>query len=99
MNGFNLQWTEEILSNVSRMAGAAFSIEEIAEVLEIEPSIIKLTYMDKESQFYKAYRKGFLARELELRERIFKDARNGSSPAQAQALKLLEQAKISIFLQ
>jgi hypothetical protein len=98
MDGFNLQWTEKMLNSIERMAAAAFSIEEIAEVLEIDYWKVKIMYAERSSHFYKAYRKGFLARELEVRERIFKDARNGSSPAQAQAIKLLEQAKISAFL-
>lgn len=84
------EWTSEQLDAVTRMAAAAFSIAEIADVLERPAITIKLELNSQEGAVYKAYRKGYLSRQLELRERIFKDARNGSSPAQTIAYKLLE---------
>lgn len=69
---------------IERMAGAGFTGEEIAEVLEVSVSLTE------DEDFKKAFRKGYLTRQLELRERIFKDAKNGSSPAQAMAKKILD---------
>jgi hypothetical protein len=82
------------LDKVKRMAAAAFSIAEIADVLELPVKDIKVAMNDEESPLFKAYRSGYLTRQLELRERIFKDARNGSSPAQTIAHKLLEDVII-----
>lgn len=82
--------TPGMREQVERMAAAAFSLEEIAEVCEIP-----VTWLSEEgSEWRKAYRTGYLRRQLELRERIFKDARNGSSPAQTIAYKLLEDVNL-----
>lgn len=69
---------------IERLAACGFTMNEVAEVLEIKPSELA------NDASRKAYRKGFLTRQLELRERIFKDAKNGSSPAQTLAKKILD---------
>lgn len=90
-----MQLTEEILINTERMAAAAFNLQDIADIFEVDVTLLH-SYMDfPDHPFRKAYRKGFLQRQLELRERIFKDAKNGSSPAQTIANKLLTEAIIS----
>ncbi len=89
-----MQWTEDQLISIERMAGAAFCIEDIAEVLEVDAKKLYPLLEDKEDVFRKAYRKGFLQRQLEVRERIFKDAKHGSSPAQNLANKMLDDALI-----
>lgn len=86
--------TPEILTNVERMAAAAFSAEEIAEVMELPEEELKSAILMPGSVWRKAYNTGYLRRQLELRERIFKDAKNGSSPAQTIAHKLLEDVAI-----
>lgn len=82
------------LEKVKRMAAAAFSYEEISTVLELDATTFRANMQDG-SPIYNAYRSGLLSRQLELRERIFKDAKNGSSPAQAMAYKLLNDAEIN----
>jgi hypothetical protein len=94
MDGSTLQWTEEMLISIERMAGAAFSFEEMADVLEIEQRAFFIAMREEGHPVQKRIRKGMLARQLELRERIFKDAKNGSSPAQTLAVKLLDNMKI-----
>jgi hypothetical protein len=94
MDGSTLQWTEEMLISIERMAGAAFSFEEMADVLEIEQAAFSLATREEGHPVQKRIRKGMLTRQLELRERIFKDAKNGSSPAQTLAVKLLDNMKI-----
>lgn len=94
MDGSTLQWTEEMLNSIERMASAAFSFEEMADVLEIEHETFFLAMHHEGHPVQKRIRKGMLARQLELRERIFKDAKNGSSPAQTLAVKLLDNMKI-----
>ncbi len=77
---------------VERMGGTGFMIDEIAEVLLMHAKCLQRSFENKDSDVYKAYRKGFLKESLKLRERIFKDAANGSSPAQTLAKKILDDA-------
>ncbi len=93
-----MQWTEEILNSVERMAGAAFTLEDIADIIETDATILHIAMEDKTHPFRKAYRKGFLQRQLELRERIFKDAKHGSSPAQTIANRLMDDVIIKSIL-
>ena len=74
------------------MGGTGFSKWEILEVLGAD-SIIGDNWDKPGGPFMNAYRKGFLLAELKLRERIFTDAGHGSSPAQALAKKILDDAK------
>jgi hypothetical protein len=93
-----MQWSEEKLISVERMAGAAFSLEDIADVLEVDVDCLYPLMDEKADPFRIAFRKGFLTRQLEVRERIFKDAKNGSSPAQTLANKMLDDALIKNML-
>ncbi len=95
MDGSTLQWTEEMLNSIERMAEAAFDWQEMADVLEIEQREFFMAMKEDGHPVQKRIRKGMLKRQLELRERIFKDARNGSSPAQTLAVKLIENMKIN----
>lgn len=89
-----LNLTNEELALLERLAAAAFSIVEIAEVMEVDSQQLQDCIEMPGHSLRKAYRSGVLRRQLELRERIFKDAHNGSSPAQTIAHKLLEELTI-----
>lgn len=84
--------SEETLNNIERMAGAAFTHTEIAAVLEVSPEWIKEQLLNPTHPITKRVHKALLMRKLELRERIFKDAKNGSSPAQTIAIKIMDHA-------
>lgn len=93
-------FSEQELEAIEEMAAHGFIASEIAEVI-IKPSeccenITGLAIQNPESAAYKAYRKGFLKSQLELRQRIFIDAKHGSSPAQALALKILDEADYNL---
>lgn len=94
MDGSTLQWTDEMLISIERMAAAAFDWREMADVLEVEQLDFSLAMQEEGHPVQKRIRKGMLMRQLEVRERIFKDAKNGSSPAQTLATKLLENMKL-----
>lgn len=83
--------TAEQLQTVEDMAGTGFTPEQIAEVLEVPADQFMALYRNQGSEVYKRYRKGFLEAEFKLRVRIFKDAGNGSSPAQTLAKKILDE--------
>ena len=75
---------------IEEMASTGFPPGDVAEVLEIDAEIFNEAFNNKNSDVYKRYRKGYLSSELKLRQRIFKDAANGSSPAQTLAKKILD---------
>ncbi len=91
-------FSEEELAAIEEMGAHGFIVSEIAEVIEkIDPCSYKnnsiIALMDPDNDGYKSYRKGFLKSQLELRQRIFIDAKHGSSPAQTLAAKILDEAE------
>jgi hypothetical protein len=86
--------TSDRLAAIERMAAAAFTAEEIEEAILLPGAAILMNDEENYNPARAAYRKGYLERALELRERIFTDAKNGSSPAQNIAYKLLEDVAI-----
>lgn len=89
-------FNETQLMMVEAMGGTGFSAVEIAEVLEIEQPIFLSVFRDQNSNVYKRYRKGLLLAKLQLRQRIFKDAGYGSSPAQTLASKIIGEAEFKL---
>ena len=70
-----------------------FSKEEIAVILEVDPAELVVLVQDQDNPVFRAFRRGRLKREAEVRKGIFDLAQNGSSPAQTFAMKLIENAK------
>lgn len=88
--------TEEQLSEVEEMAGLFFSIDNIADNLELDETeleTLKLDFELKRGDFYKAYRRGWLTNEVKLRKSIEKAAENGSNPAQQMMLNFQKSAQ------
>ncbi len=81
--------TGEQLSEVEEMAGLFFSVEDIADNLELDEFSLEEIQSDmqlKRGDFYKAYRRGWLCSQVKLRKQIEKAAENGSNPAQQMML-------------
>lgn len=93
-----MEFDNSALECIKRMGASFFPPAEIAEVLEVDEVEFIALFKTPGSEVRKAYRSGFLSRQLELRERIFLDAKNGSSPAQTLAMKLMEQVIVKNFL-
>ena len=88
--------SEDQLNEVEEMAGLFFSVEDIADNLELddqELEALQLNVQFKTGDFYKAYRKGWLISEVKLRKSIEKAAENGSNPAQQMMLNFQKNAK------
>lgn len=83
--------TEKQFQTIEEMAATGFTPEQIAEVIEFPEDMFLILYKNQAGPVYKRYRKGFLEAEYRLRVRIFKDAGNGSSPAQTLAKKILDE--------
>ena len=71
-----------------------FTKEEIAVILEVDPAELVVLLQDKDNQAFRAFQRGRLKREAEVRKGIFDLAQNGSSPAQTFAMKIIENAKM-----
>ena len=84
---------ESFLSDLESHSALMFTRHEIAVIMEVDPVELSDLLLDKQSPAYKAFQRGRLKREAELRKGIFDLAQNGSSPAQTMAIKLIENAK------
>ena len=84
---------ESFISEVETYASLMFSKEEIAVILEVDPVQLVDLLEDQDNPVFRAFQRGRLKREAEIRKGIFDLAQNGSSPAQTFAMKLIENAK------
>ena len=89
-----MQQNESFISDIEAYASLMFTKEEIAVILEVDPAELKVILRDSESPAFKAFQRGRLKREADVRKGIFDLAQNGSSPAQAFAMKIIENAKL-----
>ena len=87
-----MEINDDLLSQIEQYSGLMFSKDEIASILELELEEFEKCLDDPQAG--KAFKKGRLLRDAELRKAIFDLAANGSSPAQAFATKLIENAKM-----
>jgi len=85
---------ESFITEVETYASLMFSKNEIAVILEVDPAELGALLRDQQNPAFKAFQRGRLKREAEIRKGIFDLAQNGSSPAQAFAMKIIENAKM-----
>jgi hypothetical protein len=89
--------TAEELAEVERLAGLFFSPREIAVMLELHLPEILEQLDSNEGNFYRAFQKGRLQNEVDLRKAIMQLARAGSSPAQTMAMDILNKSKAKML--
>lgn len=80
---------EKLLEEIEVLAGLMFAKTEIEIILDIYTQPWSVEYQ-------RAYDKGRLQSEAKVRASIFEHAQNGSSPAQALAVKFIEDSKYRI---
>ena len=85
---------DSFVSEVETYASLMFTKQEIAVILEVDPTELGTILQDQDELASKAFQRGRLKREAEVRKGIFDLAQNGSSPAQAFAMKIIENAKM-----
>lgn len=83
--------TDEELQQVEEFAGLCFSPEQIAIILERDEDNFLEEFKKKKSDLRKAYNKGSLMHEAQVRKSIFELAKSGSSSAQQDYIKLLNK--------
>ena len=89
--------TAEELAEVESLAGLFFSPREISVMLELPlPEILEQIDINA-GNFYRAFQKGRLQNEVDLRKAIMQLARAGSSPAQTMAMDLLNKSKAKML--
>jgi hypothetical protein len=86
--------SQEYLDSLEKNAGLMFSIQEIAIILCLYPEDLIAMLKVISSNEYNSFHKGRLVAEGKIRTSIYELAQNGSSPAQAQFLDLIENAKL-----
>ena len=79
------------LDKLCTLGETFFSVQQCALVLEVDQLELKKEIKLQTSAAHKAYYKGLLTATLKLRQSIMDLAMRGSSPAQTQMLKILEQ--------
>ncbi len=87
-----IEITNNLLAEIENYAALMFTKKEIAVILELDEKQF-YDLLDKD-QPQKAFQRGRLKKEAEIRKSIFDLAQNGSSPAQSFAIKLIENAKM-----
>jgi len=88
-----IEQNESFITEVETYASLMFSKEEIAVILEVDPAQLVDLLEDQDNPVFRAFQRGRLKREAEVRKGIFDLAQNGSSPAQTFAMKLIDNAK------
>lgn len=86
--------TNILISEIEYYSGLMFSKKELAIILELSETEFIDMISDPDSLAAKAFSRGRLKKEAEIRKSIFDLAQNGSSPAQSFAVKLIENAKM-----
>jgi hypothetical protein len=87
----------EILKEIEKFGALAFNPEQLAIILEMDKQQIIQALDDKNSDIHKAYFKGVLTREAELRSVVFDQALSGSTPAQAVAIGYFEKLRLDLM--
>jgi len=90
--------TEEQLSEVEAMAGLFFTVEDICKVLELDNETgLGFAIAISEglpNPFVKAWNKGRLIAEMQLRTAVKQAALNGSNPAQNTMIEYFKKSNI-----
>ncbi len=77
-----MEITDEQLNEITEWAKLYFPPKEICIALELDYEIMEVRFLDESDAIYKAYNKGVLLSEAEMRKRVIKLSNDGSSPAQ-----------------
>ena len=84
---------QEQLNQIEEMAYRCFVPFLIAINLELDETEFIEAISIEGTDIRKAYYKGLIRQQMELRDALIKAAHNGSNPAQEQLMKIMEQLK------
>lgn len=83
------------LKELEEYAAVCLSIEELSVMLEVDDVKLQAAiFRSGKSAEYIAYNKGQLTEIIQIRQAIFKAAKDGSGPAQTLAVKIIDDSKL-----
>lgn len=94
MNLRNL--SQEELECIEKYSGLLFSPSEISDILEVDRQIFIQAYKDNEQNIQSKYKKGYLFAQVQLRDKLFTLAYDGSNTAITEFLKILAETNKNI---
>jgi hypothetical protein len=87
--------TEDELKMAEDCGSAQMTLPELELIFnQFSEDELSLAMANKETPFYQAFHRGRLLAEMEVRQAIFLQAKNGSSPAQSLAMQLITDYKL-----
>ena len=72
-----IEQSESFIAEVENYASLMFTKEEIAVILEVDPVQLHTVLEEKDNPVFRAFQRGRLKREAEIRKGIFDLAQNG----------------------
>lgn len=89
--------SDEQLLEIEEYGKLFFSLKEVAILVELEYAALNEMMQDENSVVFKAYHKGRLTSEVDVRKSIIEMAQSGSTEAQKLALKLQLGMKLKMI--
>lgn len=89
-----MKFTQQQLNEIKRLAGLFFSINEVAIIIGVNAISFSKEVKTFGTTAYQFYNKGRLLKEAELRTTTMTMAKQGSTPALNQAIKLWQEQQI-----
>ena len=87
---------DNILEMIEASAYKGFTIKEVAHIIGKPPKEFELLFSDENIDFVIAYKKGLYQAQADLRAQTMQSALSGSSPAQSEMKKYLNNAAINL---
>jgi hypothetical protein len=81
-----------VLETIEASAYKGFSVKEVAYIIGMPPKDFELKFADDNDACVISFRKGLYQSISDLREQIMQSALSGSSPAQAEMIKILKES-------
>jgi hypothetical protein len=90
-----IEFSNEALQEIERLAGLFYTQKQVATIMQISSTEMRLYMSDEEHPVYKAYMTGWYTAETTYREKVIRLANLGSSPAQSLVGKIIDHANMS----
>ena len=90
-----MNWTAEQSEQIQEFGRTQFKVSDVAIVLQISEMEFLQEMENEQSEAYKAYWKGRLLGEYEIRKSVMELANGGSSAAQTLAKQFIDEAKVA----
>ncbi len=87
--------SEDQLEHLEELGAAFTSVEDAAVILQVDENELRVQLADSKSPAHQHYHRGRLKSEFETRQSIVNMAKQGSSPAQVMAMKLIKDLKMN----